>query len=133
MTDPQPPPPLQADTPIVRADGRIVPRYRPPEVGDGIFKVDLQQAPAAIRQLEEAAKELGDIRREAERLGRITPPTQDQVSRHAADCLQIAAVGGNGSFAQALDSGLLQINNMIAGLRSVLAQYGKTDEENEAA
>lgn len=132
MTDPQPAPPLQADSPVTLFDGRVVPRYRPPEVGGGTFEVDLTQAPAAIRQLEEAVRELGDIRREAERLGRITPPTQDKVSRDAADYLQSTAVGGHGSFAQALDSGIYQINNMIAALQSALTRYGKTDEENKA-
>lgn len=131
MTDPQPAPPLQADSPVTLFDGRVVPRYRPPEVGGGTFEVDLTQAPAAIRQLEEAARELGDIRREAEQLGRIIPPTRDQVSRDAADLLQVTAVGGNGSFTQALDNGIQQLNAVIVALRSALAQYGRTDQENE--
>ena len=38
--------------------------------------------------------------------------------------LGVSAVGGNGSFLQALDQGIQQVNDMIAGLRSALAGYG---------
>ena len=57
MTEPQPPP-LQADSPTVLFDGRVVERYRPPGVGGGDFAVDLANAPQAIRELEEASAEL---------------------------------------------------------------------------
>ena len=50
MTEPQPPP-LQADSPTVLFDGRVVERYRPPGVGGGDFAVDLANAPQAIREL----------------------------------------------------------------------------------
>jgi hypothetical protein len=132
MTDPQPPP-LTADAPTTLPDGRVVPRYRPPEVGGGSFEVDLARAPQAIRELEEAAAELASIRREAEELGRITSPTTDQVSVDAANVLRATAVGGNGSFAQALDSGIRQINEMISALQRALADYRGVDEDTEAA
>jgi hypothetical protein len=127
------PPPLQADSHVSLPDGRAGPRDRPPAVGGGTFEVDLARAPQAIRELEDAARELGEIRREAEQLGRILPPTNDQVSRDAADLLQAAAVGGTGSFVQALDSGIAQINDMIVGLRQAMSRYGTTDEEAGAA
>ncbi|MEJ2862865.1 hypothetical protein [Actinomycetospora flava] len=132
MTEPLPPP-LQADSPITLPDGGVVPRYRPPAVGGGMFTVDLDQAPQAIRELEEAARELVEIRREAEELGRVTPPTQDLVTRDANDQLRASAVGGNGSFTQALDSGIMQVNGMIAALQKALADYRGADEQNEAA
>ncbi|MDD7920041.1 hypothetical protein [Actinomycetospora callitridis] len=132
MTEPQPPP-LQADSPTALSDGRVVERYRPPGVGGGDFAVDLADAPRAIRGLEEAARELFDIRREAERLGKVTPPSRDQVSLDAATLLGVSAVGGNGSFLQALDQGIQQVNDLIAGLRSAMAGYGGADAQSAAA
>ena len=131
MTEPQPPP-LQADSPTALFDGRVVERYRPPGVGGGDFAVDLANAPKAIRELEEAARELFDIRRDAEALARVTPPSRDQVSLDAAAMLGISAVGGNGSLLQALDQGIQQINDMIAGLQDAVARYRTTDQEAEA-
>ena len=96
MTEPQPPP-LQADSPTALFDGRVVERYRPPGVGGGDFAVDLANAPRAIRELEEAARELVDHTTCAVALGRVTPPSRDQVSLDAATMLGISAVGGNGS------------------------------------
>jgi hypothetical protein len=116
----------------VLPDGRVVERYRPPGVGGGDFAVDLANAPRAIRELEEAARELFDIRREAERLGKVTPPSRDQVSLDAATLLGVSAVGGNGSFLQALDQGIQQVNDMIAGLRSALAGYDGADAQSAA-
>ncbi|MEJ2888893.1 hypothetical protein [Actinomycetospora aeridis] len=132
MTEPLPPP-LTADSPLTLPDGRVAPRYRPPEIGGGSFEVDLARAPEAIQELEEAARELSDIRREAERLGKITPPTADLVSRDAANVLGAAAVGGNGSFVVAIDSGIRQIQGMITALRKAMAEYDRTDSENDAA
>lgn len=132
MTEPQPPP-LQADSPVTLPDGRTIPRYRPPEIGGGSFTVNLERAPEAIRELEAAARELSEIRREAERLGKITPPTSDLVSRDAADVLGAAAVGGNGSFVAALDSGIQQVQGMITALQTALVEYGRVDGETAAA
>ncbi|GAA4933286.1 PE family protein [Actinomycetospora succinea] len=132
MTDPLPPP-LEADSPASPPDGSTVPRYRPPEVGGGTFTVDLAQAPQAIRELEDAARELSEIRREAERLGKIDPPAADLVSRDAANVLGAAAAGGSGSFVAALDSGILQIQNMITALQTAMTDYSGTDARNAAA
>ena len=132
MTEPQPPP-LQADSPTALFDGRVVERYRPPGVGGGDFAVDLANAPQAIRELEEAARELFDIRRtRPSALGKVTPPSRDQVSLDAATMLGISAVGGNGSFLQALDQGIQQINDMIAGLRGAAGRYRGADDAEHA-
>lgn len=132
MTEPLPPP-LQADSPVTLPDGRAVPRFRPPEVGGGEFTIDLARAPEAIRELEAAARELGEIRREAERLGKIAPPTSDLVTRDAAAMIGATAIGGSSSFVAALDSGLLQIQGMITALRTAMTEYSRVDAENEAA
>ncbi|GAA4885091.1 hypothetical protein [Actinomycetospora straminea] len=132
MTEPQPPP-LQADSPATLPDGSVVPRFRPPEVGGGAFTVDLARAPEAIRELEDAARELFRIRQDAEQLGKIDPPAQDQVSLDAARVLGLAANGGNGSLVAALDSGLDQIGALIGSLRTALAAYEAADDEGEAS
>lgn len=129
MTDPHIAPPLQADSPITLYDGRVVPRYRPPEVGGGSFAIDLDQAPNAIRQLEEALKELAEIRQDAMDLARITPPTSDQVSLDAAQALGVTATGGPGSFVNALDAGVAQLESMIAAIRASLQHYRDQDSQ----
>lgn len=133
MTEPLPPP-LQADSPITLPDGRTVPRYRPPEVGGGMFTVNLDQAPQAIRELEEALHELQAIREDAQALGRISPPTRDQVSADAAQVLGLAATGGPGSMVEALTLGMQHVQNMITNLKVALEQrYPQSDEDARAA
>ncbi|GAA4783643.1 hypothetical protein GCM10023200_16400 [Actinomycetospora chlora] len=127
MTEPQPPP-LRADSPVTLWDGRVVPRFRPPDVGGGAFDVDLDQAPQAIRKLEEARRELVGIRQDAMDLARVTPPTNDQVSKDAALALGAAATGGPGSFVNALDSGIAELESMIASLQAGLQRYRGHDE-----
>lgn len=56
------------------------------------------------------------------------PPTQDQVSLDAAAVLGTVATGGPGSLIAALDSGIVQIESLIAGLRSDLNRYRATDQ-----
>jgi hypothetical protein len=131
VTEPQPPP-LQADSPTQLPDGGLRPRYRPPGVGGGEFAVDLARAPQAIRELREAEAELRSIKDEAVSLGRVLPPSNDQVSLDAAQVLGVAAVGGNGSFLQALDLGVQQIGAMIEGLEASLRRYGVADEQSRA-
>ncbi|MDD7939362.1 hypothetical protein PHK61_13135 [Actinomycetospora lutea] len=132
MTEQPLPPPLQADSPVTLPDGRTVPRYRPPEVGGGSFTVDLARAPEAIRELETARDELLDIKREAERLGRVEAPTRDLVSIDAAQLLGTVAVGGPGSLLVALDQGIQQIELMLESLRSSLEQYRDSDDHVRA-
>jgi hypothetical protein len=131
VTDPVPPP-LQADSPVVLPDGRLVPRFRPPEVGGGAFDVDLDRAPEAIRQLRDAESELRSIKDDATSLGRISPPANDQVSLDAAAMLGAAAVGGTGSLIQALDQGIQQLGAMIEGLESALRAYRADDVRGRA-
>ena len=128
MTEPLPPP-LQADSPVTLPDGRAVPRFRPPEVGGGEFTVNLDQAPRAIRELEAARDELNSIRRDAIDLGRITPPTNDLVTRDAAAFLGLTATGGPGSLVSALDAGIAQVEAMISNVRLAMDAYRSADEQ----
>jgi hypothetical protein len=115
-------------------DGRVVPRYRPTEVGGGAFEVDLAQAPQAIRKLEQALDELQQIREDAQALGRVTPPTRDQVSVDAATSLGLVATGGPGSLVDALTLGMSELRSMINNLRGALEhQYPRTDDDGRAA
>lgn len=128
MTEPQPPP-LQADSPVTLPDGRTIPRYRPPEIGGGSFTVNLERAPEAIRELEAARDELNSIRRDALDLGRVTPPTNDLVTRDAATLLGVTATGGSGSFVSALDAGIAQIEAMISNVREAMSAYRSADDQ----
>lgn len=101
---------------------------QPEPVGGGSFDVDITRAPQAIRQLEDALAELKRIKRDAVVLGQIRPPTADAVSRDAAQKLREIAVGGQGSFLQALDQGIAELQRMIDTLRSGLAAYERADD-----
>lgn len=129
MTDPIPPiAPPQASDPAVLPGGRVVPRRTPPPVGGDHFRVDLERAPQAIRELEDARDQLLELKNDAVALGKITPPTRDPVSFDAARLLEAAATGGSGSLISALDSGIEQVERFIAGLRADLKRYRSTDE-----
>lgn len=129
MSSPRPPfAPPQASDPAVLPGGRIVPRYVPPPAGSDQFRIDLERAPQAIRELEVALEQLRVLRNDAMALGRVVPPTQDQVSLDAASILGATAVGGTGSFLGALDSGILQVEHLIAGLREDIEKYRTVDQ-----
>lgn len=129
MSSPTPPfdPPPQANDPAVLPGGRVVPRYAPPPVGGDTFRVDLERAPQAIRELEDALAQLREIRHDAVRMARVTPPTADSVSRDAAAVLGAAANGNTGSLVAALDSGIDQIETLIAKLTDDLRRYRASD------
>ena len=55
--------------------------------GGGSFVVDIAQAPKAIRELEDARRELESIKQDAQALGHVNPPARDQVSLDAAQVL----------------------------------------------
>ena len=98
--------------------------------GGGSFAVDVAQAPKAIRELEDARRELESIRNDAARLGQVRPPTTDQVSLDAARALGMTATGGNGSLTQALSEGIRQITTMIESLRTGFQAYQEEDQES---
>jgi hypothetical protein len=102
---------------------------QPQPVGGGAFDVDISQAPRAIRQLEDARRELESIKNEAVSLGGITPPTRDQVSVDAALVLSMTATQGPGSFVEALNSGIEEISRLIQALRSSFDQYQRNDDD----
>jgi hypothetical protein len=109
------------------------PSAPPPQVGGGVFEVDIAQAPTAIRQLQQALEELKSIRRDAVALGQIHPPTRDQVSLDAASALARAAIGGPSSFVQALDHGITELDGMVRSLEAGFEAYRRQDEESARA
>lgn len=116
-------PPPQASDPAVP---RVV-RYAPPPVGGDHFRVDLERAPQAIRELEDALSQLRDLRHEAMSMGKVTPPTADPVSRDAAILLGAAATGNAGSLVSALDAGIRQIETLVVELTDDLRRYDSND------
>ncbi|MHC1558056.1 hypothetical protein ACR9E3_03825 [Actinomycetospora sp. C-140] len=106
----------------------------PGGLGDkGSFSVDISQAPGAIRELEQARRELVSIRSEAQTLGQVNPPSRDQVSLDAAQALGLAGVGSPASFMQALDGGIQELSRMIDALRASFENYRAGDEQARSA
>jgi hypothetical protein len=97
--------------------------------GGGSFAVDSARAPKAIRELEDARRELESIKQDAQVLGQVNPPARDQVSLDAALVLGRLAVGGPGALIPALDQGIREIGNMIEALRSGFENYRGGDED----
>ena len=125
--------PVEAADPAVLTDGQVVPRQVvPAPAGGGAFSVDLDRAPAVLRDLENARQELEDLKVEARFLGKIDPPTNDDVSRDAATVLGAVAVGGPGSLLEALDAGVTRLDALIGAIRSELNAYRGTDRTNVA-
>ncbi len=117
----------QASDPVVYRGAISIPRAAPPAVGGGSFRVDRERAPEAIRDLEEALRELRVLRLDAAMLGKVAPPSRDEVSRDAAAVLATAAVGGRGSLVSALDAGVLRLEQLIESLREELKEYDRSD------
>ncbi len=135
MSQPTPPvgPPLQASSPTHLPTGVTVPRQIPAPVGSsGQFSVDLQRAPQAIRDLEDAQEQLLEIKKNAVSLGKISPPAQDPVSQDAALVLGTTATGGPGSLLVAIDAGIEQLGSLISKLRGDLQTYRGNEEETAA-
>ena len=99
----------------------------PSSAGGGSFRVDLERAPDAIRELDAALAELREIKKAAVSLGTINPGSRDSVSIDAARVLGLAAVGGAGSLVDALDAGIAQVDHLVTALRADLGDYGAAD------
>ena len=99
------------------------PRVTPPAAGGGSFAVDMERAPAAIRELEAALTLLRDLRQDVAHLGNVVTPARDEVSADAATLLGSVAVGGQGSLDAALDAGAVRLKSLIEGLRADLRAY----------
>jgi hypothetical protein len=108
------------------------PSAPPPQVGGGVFEVDIAQAPKAIRELEAARRELESIKRDAVYLGQISPPTRDQVSIDAAQALAMKATSGPHSFLEALTQGIAEIQRMVDALRASFEAYERSDQVGRA-
>lgn len=99
-----------------------------PQPAGGGFRVEVDSAAQAIRELEDALRELHNIRQKARSLEQVNPPATDSVSREAALALSNVAVVGKGSFGTALDDGIAQLQATIAALKASLRTYSNSDE-----
>jgi len=131
LLEPPKPPPPGSDPTLI--GGFLFPHFAPSPVGTGAYTVDLDRAPAAIRELEEALEKLEVLRADALHLGRVVPPASDAVSQDAAAVLGAAASGGPGSLVEALAEGTTQLKSLIAKTREELVAYGRAEGEGRAA
>lgn len=122
--------PPQASDPTVLANGQVIPRHLvpAPSGGGGSFSIDLERAPQVLRDLEDARRQLEELRQESFRLGRIDPGTHDEVSRDAAAVLGAVAVGGPGSLLVALDAGVRRLDELIVAVTSEIESYRRVDD-----
>jgi hypothetical protein len=123
--------PVGAADPAVLTDGQVVPRQVvPAPPAGGAFSVDVERAPAVLRDLQDARRELALVKQDALRLGRVDPSSRDDVSRDAAIALGAVAVGGPGSLIEALDAGLRRLDELIDAIQAELSAYRGSDEAN---
>ena len=102
---------------------------QPVPVGGGSFEVDISRAPEAIRELEQALAELRSLKREAQTLGHVVPPTNDLVTLDAVAVLGRKATGGPGSLMNALDEGIVEVSRLIEQLRIGFDAYRESDAD----
>jgi hypothetical protein len=125
--------PVEAADPAVLTDGQVIPRQVvPAPTGGGSFSVDVDRAPAVLRDLENARQELTVLRKDALRLGQVDPSSNDQVSLDAATLLGAVAVGGPGSLVEALDGGIERLGHLIDAITAELNAYAATEQGNGA-
>lgn len=125
---PSPPPP-QASDPTVLSTGQVIPRQVMPTVPAlDSFSVDLASAPQVLGDLEEARRQLEDLKVEVRYLGKIDPGTSDEVSRDVASVLELIAVGGAGSLLAAIEGGVARLDVLIQALRAELSDYEQGED-----
>jgi hypothetical protein len=93
----------------------------------GSFTVDLERAPQTLHDLTAARDELVGLVSDAQRLGKVDPGTDDDVSRDAATLLGAVADGGNGSLVRALQAGVERLTSLIDSIKAELHAYGDAD------
>jgi hypothetical protein len=119
---------VQASDPARLTDGQVIPRQVVDMPTGGSFTVDLERAPQTLRDLTTARDELRDLMREARRLGRVDPGSNDDVSRGAAILLGAVADGGDGSLIRALDAGAQRLDDLIAAIKAEMRSYGDAEQ-----
>ena len=125
--------PIEAADPAVLTNGQVIPRQVvPAPASGGAFSIDLERAPAVLRDLQHARQELEDLKAEARFLGKVDPSSNDQVSQDAATVLGAVAVGGPGSLFEALDAGVSRLDALIGAIRSELDAYQANERTNVA-
>jgi hypothetical protein len=124
--------PVEAADPTVLTNGQVVPRQVvPAPAGGGAFSVDLDRAPEVLRDLHAAVTELRTLRRDALQLGKVDPGSRDQVSLDAAHAIEAVAVGGRGSFVEAVTAGIERLEALIGALEAELRSYHGSDVDIE--
>ncbi|MFC5064410.1 hypothetical protein [Actinomycetospora atypica] len=126
-----PTPAPQASDPTVLADGRVIPRHLvpAPSGAGGSFSIDLERAPQVLRDLRDAIAQLNDLRRDAFQLGKVDPGTNDLVSKDAAAVLGAVAVGGAGSFVDAVTAGIERLEGIVSAIENEIRSYRATDDQ----
>jgi hypothetical protein len=127
------PPGVQASDPARLTDGQVIPRQVVDMPTGGSFTVDLERAPQTLRDLTAARDELRDLMREARRLGRVDPDSNDDVSRDAATLLGAVADGGDGSLVQALDAGARRLDDLIRAIEAEMRSYGDAEQSAQSS
>ena len=123
--------PVGASDPTVLTDGQVVPRQIvPAPAAADAFSVDLARAPQVLRDLNDAVGELRDLRRDALQLGKVDPGSRDQVSLDAARAIEAVAVGGPGSFVEAVTAGIERLEALIRAVESELRAYRESETAN---
>ena len=122
--------PPQASDPAVLANGQVIPRHvvPAPTGAGGSFSIDLERAPQVLRDLRDAITQLNDLRRDAFQLGKVDPGTNDLVSRDAAAVLGAVAVGGAGSFVDAVTAGIERLEGIVSAIEQEIRSYEASDD-----
>lgn len=94
------------------------------------FRLEPEEVPQVIADLESALLRITDIRRRAEFIAHTVPPGIDEVSTNAALQIGQMAMGPQGSLKAALDAYEAEITKTIAGLRTELQTYLETETIN---
>jgi hypothetical protein len=124
--------PVEAADPAVLTNGQVIPRQAvPAPTLGGAFTIDLDRAPQVIEDLHRAVSELRAIRRDALQLGKIKAGSRDQVSIDAAQVLGAVAVGGTGSFVEAVTAGIERLEALISAIKAEVRTYQAADSASE--
>ena len=87
------------------------------------FRIEPEQVPQVIADLQSALRRIDDIRRQANIIANTVAPGSDEVSTNAVLQIGEMAMGQAGSLKAALDAYEAEIKKTIAGLEQDLRAY----------
>ncbi len=120
-------PQVQASDPARLANGQVVPRQVVDMPTGGSFAVDLERAPQTVRDLTAARDQLVNLISDAQRLGKVDPGTNDDVSKDAATLLGAVADSESGSLVHAMQAGVERLTSLIDSIAAELRAYEGAD------